>query len=132
VRILIGHAVKQLFPISQDAGLARSLMMGSYSTTSPSERPYLDGSNRAATQQLIEKDHDVIKSTPAAVIDAFTARGEDYKPRLVEGMPDEQAMGLYYHEEYVDYVPARTCRTRVFSKRQADRLPLAPTGAARC
>lgn len=36
------------------------------------------------------------------MIDVFTARGEDYKLRLVEDMPDEQAMGLYYHEEYVD------------------------------
>ncbi|MGV2837347.1 threonine--tRNA ligase, partial [Pseudomonas shirazensis] len=55
-------------------------------------------------QQLIEKDYDVIKKvTPRAeVIDVFQARGEDYKLRLVEDMPDEQAMGLYHHEEYVD------------------------------
>jgi threonyl-tRNA synthetase len=36
------------------------------------------------------------------VIEVFKARGEDYKLRLVEDMPNEQAMGLYYHEEYVD------------------------------
>ncbi len=36
------------------------------------------------------------------VIEVFNSRGEDYKLRLVEDMPDEKAMGLYYHEEYVD------------------------------
>jgi threonyl-tRNA synthetase len=36
------------------------------------------------------------------VIDVFKSRGEDYKLRLVEDMPDEKAMGLYYHQEYVD------------------------------
>ena len=57
--------------------------------------------------ELIDKDYDVIKKmTPRAeVIEVFTSRGEDYKLRPVDDMPDEQAMGLYYHEEYVD-----TCR----------------------
>lgn len=36
------------------------------------------------------------------MIEVFKSRGEDYKLRLVEDMPDEQAMGLYYHQEYVD------------------------------
>src|SRR5690606_41689436 len=35
-------------------------------------------------------------------IPVVTEGGEEYKLRLIEGMPDEQAMGLYYHEEYVD------------------------------
>ncbi|MEG1042664.1 MAG: 3-phosphoserine/phosphohydroxythreonine transaminase, partial [Pseudomonas sp.] len=44
-------------------------------------------------QQLIDTDYDVIKKvTPRAeVIEVFKARGEDYKLRLVEDMPDEQA-----------------------------------------
>ena len=36
------------------------------------------------------------------VIAEFTSRGEDYKLRLIDDMPDEKAMGLYYHQEYVD------------------------------
>src|SRR6218665_1559074 len=35
-------------------------------------------------------------------MELFQARGEEYKLRLIEDMPDEQAMGLYFHEEYID------------------------------
>ncbi|WP_339079288.1 threonine--tRNA ligase [Pseudomonas sp. TMP9] len=102
---LIGHAVKQLFPTARmvigpviDDGFYYDIAF---------ERPFtLDdvAAIEQRMQQLIEKDYDVIKKvTPRAeVIDLFTARGEDYKLRLVSDMPDEQAMGLYYHEEYVD------------------------------
>jgi threonyl-tRNA synthetase len=102
---LIGHAVKQLFPTAKMV-IGPIIDDGFYYDIA-SERPFtLDdvAAIEQRMQQLIEKDYDVIKKvTPrAAVIDVFTARGEDYKLRLVEGMPDEQAMGLYYHEEYVD------------------------------
>ncbi|WP_341303255.1 threonine--tRNA ligase [Pseudomonas sp. TMP25] len=102
---LIGHAVKQLFPTARmvigpviDDGFYYDIAF---------ERPFtLDdvAAIEQRMQQLTEKDYDVIKKvTPRAeVIDLFTARGEDYKLRLVSDMPDEQAMGLYYHEEYVD------------------------------
>ena len=54
--------------------------------------------------ELIDKDYDIIKKmTPRAeVIELFKSRGEEYKLRLIDDMPDEQAMGLYFHEEYVD------------------------------
>jgi threonyl-tRNA synthetase len=63
------------------------------------ERPFTPDDLAAIEQrmqQLIEKDYDVIKKvTPRAeVIEVFKARGEDYKLRLVEDMPNEQAMGL--------------------------------------
>ena len=102
---LIGHAVKQLFPAAKMV-IGPVIDDGFYYDIA-SERPFtLDdvAAIEQRMQQLIEKDYDVIKKvTPRAeVIDVFTIRGEDYKLRLVEGMPDEQAMGLYYHEEYVD------------------------------
>ncbi len=102
---LIGHAVKQLFPAAKMV-IGPVIDEGFYYDIA-SERPFtLDdvAAIEQRMQQLIEKDYDVIKKvTPRAeVIDVFTARGEDYKLRLVEDMPDEQAMGLYYHEEYVD------------------------------
>ena len=52
--------------------------------------------------------------TPRAeVIEIFKARGEDYKLRLIEDMSDDiQAMGMYYHQEYVDMCRGPTCRTR--------------------
>ncbi|WP_425914555.1 threonine--tRNA ligase [Pseudomonas sp. GWSMS-1] len=102
---LIGHAVKQLFPTAKMV-IGPVIDDGFYYDIA-SERPFtLDdvAAIEQRMQQLIEKDYDVIKKvTPRAeVIDVFTARGEDYKLRLVEDMPGEQAMGLYYHEEYVD------------------------------
>jgi threonyl-tRNA synthetase len=102
---LIGHAVKQLFPAAKMV-IGPVIEEGFYYDIA-SERPFtLDdvAAIEQRMQQLIERDYDVIKKvTPRAeVIDVFTARGEEYKLRLVEDMPDEQAMGLYYHEEYVD------------------------------
>jgi threonyl-tRNA synthetase len=102
---LIGHAVKQLFPTAKMV-IGPIIDDGFYYDIA-SERPFTLDDVAAIEQrmlQLIEKDYDVIKKvTPRAdVIDVFAARGEDYKLRLVESMPDEQAMGLYYHEEYVD------------------------------
>lgn len=102
---LIGHAVKQLFPTAKMV-IGPVIDEGFYYDIA-SERPFtLDdvAAIEQRMQQLIEKDYDVIKKvTPRAeVIDVFTARGEDYKLRLVDDMPGEQAMGLYYHEEYVD------------------------------
>ena len=36
------------------------------------------------------------------VIAEFENRGEQYKLKLIEDMPEEEAMGLYYHQEYLD------------------------------
>ncbi|MBB1088037.1 threonine--tRNA ligase [Lysobacter sp. SG-8] len=102
---LVGHAVKQLYP---DAKMVIGPVIdeGFYYDIY-SERPFTPDDMAAIEQrmqQLIDQDYDVIKKvTPRAeVIEVFKARGEDYKLRLVEDMPDEQAMGLYYHQEYVD------------------------------
>ncbi len=102
---LVGHAVKQLYPEAKmvigpviDEGFY-------YDIQSP--RPFTQddvAAIEARMKALMDQDYDVIKKmTPRAeVIETFKARGEDYKLRLVDDMPDEQAMGLYYHQEYVD------------------------------
>ena len=102
---LVGHAVKQLYPTAKmvigpviDEGFYYDIWY---------ERPFTPedlAAIEARMVQLIDKDYDVIKKvTPRAeVIEVFASRGEDYKLRLVEDMPEEKAMGLYYHEEYVD------------------------------
>ena len=102
---LVGHAVKQLYPTAKMV-IGPVIDDGFYYDIAY-ERPFTPDDMAAIEQrmqQLIEKDYDVIKKvTPRAeVIEVFTARHEDYKLRLVEDMPNEQAMGLYYHEEYVD------------------------------
>ncbi|HEX7803188.1 MAG TPA: threonine--tRNA ligase [Pseudoxanthomonas sp.] len=102
---LVGHAVKQLFPAAKMV-IGPVIAEGFYYDIW-NERPFTPEDLAAIEQrmrELIEQDYDVVKKvTPRAeVIEVFKARGEDYKLRLIEDMPNETAMGLYYHQEYVD------------------------------
>lgn len=102
---LVGHAVKQLYPTAKMV-IGPVIDEGFYYDISY-ERPFTPEDMAAIEERmkaLIAQDYDVVKKmTPRAeVIEVFRSRGEDYKLRLVEDMPDEQAMGLYYHQEYVD------------------------------
>lgn len=102
---LVGHAVKQLYPTAKMV-IGPVIDEGFYYDISY-ERPFTMedmASIEARMKELIAQDYDVIKKmTPREeVIKVFSERGEDYKLRLVEDMPDEKAMGLYYHQEYID------------------------------
>lgn len=102
---LVGHAVKQLYP-SAKMVIGPVIEEGFYYDIAY-ERPFTPEDMAAIEQrmkELIAQDYDVIKKmTPRAeVIQVFQSRGEDYKLRLIDDMPDETAMGLYYHQEYVD------------------------------
>lgn len=102
---LVGHAVKQLYPTAKMV-IGPVIDEGFYYDISY-ERPFTMedmAAIEARMKELIAQDYDVIKKmTPREeVIKVFSERGEDYKLRLVENMPDEKAMGLYYHQEYID------------------------------
>ncbi|MEJ7137288.1 threonine--tRNA ligase [Amphibiibacter pelophylacis] len=102
---LVGHAVKQLYPTAKMV-IGPVIDDGFYYDIAY-ERPFTPedmAAIEARMKQLIAKDYDVVKTmTPRdQVIEVFKSRGEDYKLRLIEDMPDETAMGLYHHEEYVD------------------------------
>jgi len=102
---LVGHAVKQLFPGAKMV-IGPVIAEGFYYDIW-NERPFTPEDLVAIEQrmqELVAQDYDVVKRiTPRAeVIEVFRSRGEDYKLRLIEDLPDETAMGLYYHQEYVD------------------------------
>jgi len=102
---LIGHAVKQLYP-SAKMVIGPVIEDGFYYDIAY-ERPFTAEDLAAIEQrmrELIARDYDVIKRVlpREEVVRLFRERGEDYKLRLVEDMPDERQMGLYFHEEYVD------------------------------
>lgn len=102
---LVGHAVKQLYPTARMV-IGPVIEEGFYYDISY-ERPFTPddmAAIEARMKELIAQDYDVIKRmTPRdEVIEVFKSRGEDYKLRLVEDMPNETQMGLYYHQEYVD------------------------------
>ncbi|MEG0245547.1 MAG: threonine--tRNA ligase [Pseudomonas sp.] len=103
---LVGHAVKQLYPEAKmviGPVIAEGFYYDIYN-----ERPFTPEDMAAIEKrmgELIAQDYDVVKKvTPRAeVVEIFKARGEDYKLRLIEDMSDDvTAMGMYYHQEYVD------------------------------
>jgi threonyl-tRNA synthetase len=102
---LIGHAVKQLFP---DASMVIGPVIdeGFYYDIA-TEKPFTPedvDKIEARMKELIAQEYDVVKKmTPRnEVIAEFTERGEEYKLRLIDDMPNETAMGLYYHQDYLD------------------------------
>ena len=102
---LIGHAVKQLFPEAKMV-IGPVIEDGFYydiSTNVPfSSEDLLKIEVRM--KQLIATEYDVVKKMVSRqeVIEEFSVRGEEYKLRLIDDMPEEKEMGLYYHEEYID------------------------------
>ncbi|MDA8963237.1 threonine--tRNA ligase, partial [Pseudomonadales bacterium] len=102
---LIGHAVKQLFP---DASMVIGPVIdeGFYYDIA-TEKPFTPediDKIEARMKELIAQEYDVVKKMTARdeVIAEFTERGEEYKLRLIDDMPNETAMGLYYHQDYLD------------------------------
>ncbi len=102
---LLGHAIKQLHPDVKMV-IGPVIEDGFYYDVY-SEHPFTldDMANiEARMKVLIDQDYDVIKKmTPRdEVIDTFAKRDETYKLRLIDDMPNETEMGLYYHQEYID------------------------------
>ncbi|WP_413520854.1 threonine--tRNA ligase [Psychrobacter glacincola] len=102
---LLGHAVKQLYPdVKMVIG---PVIDDGFYYDIYSETPFTPEHMVAIEKrmmELIKQDYDVIKKiTPRAeVIKIFEERGEDYKLKLINDMPGEEAFGLYHHQEYVD------------------------------
>jgi len=102
---LLGHAVKQLYPdVKMVIG---PVIDDGFYYDIYSETPFTPEHMAAIEKrmmELIKQDYDVIKKiTPRAeVIRIFEERGEDYKLKLINDMPGEEAFGLYHHQEYVD------------------------------
>ena len=102
---LIGHAVKQLFP-EANMVIGPVIENGFYYDIAV-EKPFTSDDLQVIEDRmrsLIKQKYDVVKKmTPRdEVIAEFENRGEQYKLKLIEDMPEEKAMGLYYHQEYLD------------------------------
>ncbi|WP_416191045.1 threonine--tRNA ligase [Neisseria sp. CCUG12390] len=102
---LIGHAVKQLYPNAKMV-IGPVIEDGFYYDIA-TEKPFTPEDVAAIEnrmKELIAQDYDVVKiMTPREeTIKIFADRGEEYKLRLIEDMPEVEAMGMYHHQEYVD------------------------------
>jgi threonyl-tRNA synthetase len=92
---LLGQAIKQLYPDAQMV-IGPVIENGFYY-----DIHYPPGFNH---NDLEQADIAVIKTmTPREqVLATFSERGEDYKLKLVEDLPEVESMGLYQHADYVD------------------------------
>ncbi|MDX1354837.1 MAG: threonine--tRNA ligase [Halomonas venusta] len=102
---LVGHAVKQLYP-NAEMVFGPVIDDGFYYDIAY-ERPFTPedmDAIEARMKALINQEYDVIKQRLPRdeALGIFRERGESYKQRLIEEMPDEQSLGLYFHQEYVD------------------------------
>ncbi|NHI00783.1 threonine--tRNA ligase [Oceanimonas sp. MB9] len=102
---LIGHAIKQLYPSAKMA-IGPVIDNGFYYDIAY-ERPFTPEDLAAIERrmrELIAKHYEIVKRVLPRdeVIRLFQEREEDYKLRLIDDMPNEQAMGMYFHEEYID------------------------------
>ncbi len=102
---LVGHAVKQLFPEAKMV-IGPVIEDGFYYDIATDE-PFLLSDLEKIENRMLElakTDYAVVKKVMPreAVIDQFVHRGEDFKLRLIDEMPNERHMALYFHEEYVD------------------------------
>lgn len=102
---LVGHAVKQLYP-SAEMVIGPVIDDGFYYDIAY-ERPFTPedmDSIETRMKALIAQDYDVVKRRMPRdkALRLFHERGESYKQRLIEELPDEESLGLYFHQEYVD------------------------------
>ena len=102
---LIGHAVKQLFP-QANMVIGPVIENGFYYDIAV-EEPFTSEDLKTIEdrmRRLIKQKYDVIKKVTSRedVIVEFKNRKEEYKLKLIEDMPEEETMGLYYHQEYLD------------------------------
>ncbi|MBO6827533.1 MAG: threonine--tRNA ligase [Sneathiella sp.] len=102
---LIGHAIKQLYP-SAKMVIGPVIEDGFYYDID-FERPFTPDDLAAIEQRmkdLIKTNYDVVKKVLPRdeAIQIFKDRDETYKLQLIEDMPEEEHLGLYFHQEYVD------------------------------
>lgn len=103
---LLGHAVKQLFP---DANMVIGpVIRDGFYYDIAYHRPFTpDDVTRIETrmQQLIAQHYDVIKRmTPIKdAITLFQQRHEPYKVTLLQELSNVEHVGVYYHQEYLDF-----------------------------
>ena len=55
-------------------------------------------------KKLSKKNYKIIREVVSKekALDVFNNRNEDYKVKLIEEIPDDEIIALYYHEEYTD------------------------------
>jgi threonyl-tRNA synthetase len=102
---LFGHALKQIYPNAKMV-IGPTIDNGFYyDIDSPDTISEKDlKSIEAVMKKLSKKNYKIIREvvTRQKAIDVFSSRNEDYKIKLIQDIPDDEIIALYYHEEYTD------------------------------
>ena len=102
---LFGHAIKQLYPEAKMA-IGPVIEDGFYYDIDLehklSEVELGEIENRM--KELASKEYAVIKKIVSKneAIKVFKERKEDYKLKIVDDIPEDEIIALYFHEEYID------------------------------
>ena len=102
---VFGHALKQIYPQAKMV-IGPTIDNGFYydvhTSQSISEKELK--SIETLMKKLSKKNYKIQREIVSRekAIDVFTKRNEDYKIKLIEEIPDNETIALYYHEEYTD------------------------------
>ena len=102
---LLGQAVKQLYPDAQMA-IGPVVRDGFYYDIARGE-PFAEADLQRLEErirELVAQDYDVVREvvTRERARAVFEERGETYKVRLVDDIPEGEEIALYHHQEYTD------------------------------
>ena len=102
---LFGHALKQIYP---DAKMAIGPVINNgfyYDIDLEKSLTKDDLENiEIRMKKLSASDYEVIKKVMPKIKaeEIFKSRNEDYKLEILKDIDDEETVGLYYHQEYID------------------------------
>ena len=102
---LFGHALKQIYP---DAKMAIGPVINNgfyYDIDLEKSLTKEDLENiETRMKKLSASDYEVIKKVMPKIKaeEIFKSRNEDYKLEILKDIDDEETVGLYYHQEYID------------------------------
>ena len=102
---LFGHALKQIYPDAKmviGPTIENGFYYDIYSSDPISEKELK--SIETVMKKLSKKNYKIIREVVSKekALDVFNIRNEDYKIKLIEEIPDDEIIALYYHEEYTD------------------------------
>ena len=102
---LFGHALKQIYPDAKmviGPTIENGFYYDIYSSNPISEKELK--SIETVMKKLSKKNYKIIREVVSKekALDVFNNRNEDYKVKLIEEIPDDEIIALYYHEEYTD------------------------------
>ena len=102
---LFGHALKQIYPDTKMV-IGPTIENGFYydiygsDTISEKELKSIETVMKKLSKKNYKIQREVVSREKA--LDVFSNRNEDYKIKLIEEIPHDEIIALYYHEEYID------------------------------